>query len=272
MKLLECLPCDIADGLSKTQDLRELRIRNGGAVKLNVGGRWYYLGARGTLNTFARGAIVVGEVCDDIVKRACSNSVYAHEKSLANGFFTLEDGVRVGVCGEVFGTDKTVFRQYSSLCFRVPHYVNCVSDKVLQRCIGSNTLVIGAPAAGKTTYLRDLAVKLGQSYNVLVVDERGELFYDNTLLGSSGCDALKWCSKSYAFDVGLRAMSPDYIVCDELAESDVAFVKACLNSGVHLVCSAHGESGDDFNKRFGLLDSFGVVVNLNDKSVDIASN
>lgn len=264
MKLLDCLPENVATELQDLNNLRELRIRNGGAVKVNVSGVWYFLGIN-SLCVTSRKAIVVGNVCDVIVKRACSNSVYAYEKTLANGFFTLEDGVRVGVCGYVFGADRNIFQQYTSLCFRIPHYVNCVSAETVKKCVNKNVLVIGAPGTGKTTFLRDLSVKLGQQNNVLVVDERGELFYDEQLMSISGCDVLKWAGKPYAFEVGVRAMSPSHIVCDELAESDISFVKSCINSGVNLICSAHGHCKEDFDKRFGLLDCFNVVIDLNDK-------
>lgn len=265
MKLFDCLPFDIADCLQKIGDIRELRIRNGSGVKVNVGGHWYYLGKTGALITSSRAALTVGNVCNDIVSKACANSIYAYEKSLANGFFTLEDGVRVGVCGQLFGNEKKVFQQYTSLCFRVPHYVNCVTDEIYKKCEKSNTIVLGAPASGKTTFLRDLAVKLGQEHNVLVVDERGELFYDNNLTALSCCDVLKWSNKPYAFEVGVRSMSPQYVICDELNESDAQFVRSCVTSGVKLICSAHGQDEADFEKRFGLQDCFDFVINLNKK-------
>lgn len=263
MKLFDCLPNYIADELVNVGDLRELRIRNGGAIKVNVSGRWYYV-AKGALSLTANKAITPGCVCDDIVKKACNNSVYAYEKTLADGFFTLDDGVRVGVCGEVFGANRSVFRSYTSLCFRIPHYVNCVSLDVLKKCEGGNVLVLGAPGSGKTTFLRDIAVKLGQSYNVLVADERGELFYDEALTERSGCDVIKWAQKSYAFSVGVRAMSPNYIICDELCEEDVPFVKSCLSCGVKLICSAHAKNMQDFINRFNLPNSFETVINLNE--------
>ena len=97
------------------------------------------------------------------------------------------------------------------------------------------------------------------------MDERGELFYDEYLMSISGCDVLKWSTKPYAFEVGVRAMSPSYIVCDELAENDVGFVKSCINSGVNLICSAHGHCKEDFDQRFGLLDCFDIIIDLNDK-------
>lgn len=267
MKLLDCLPDNLSTHLHNINNMRELRIRNGGAVKLNVGGVWFFLGRDGSLATSQRLAMRVGEVCDAIVKIACSNSVYAYERHLANGYFTLEDGVRVGVCGQVFGLDKTVFQRYTSLCFRIPHYVNCVSNDELQKFEKKNTLVLGAPGMGKTTFLRDLSVKLGRQNNVLVVDERGELFYDEHLLSDSGCDVLRWATKSYAFETGVRAMSPSYIICDELSDEDVKFVRSCVSSGVFLICSAHSSSGAEFNKRFGVLDCFDNVVDLNVKKV-----
>lgn len=266
MKLVDCLPIEVASRLITLDDLREIRIRNGCAVKLNVGGVWYYLNTNGSLATSDLSALKVGSVCDEIVKKACANSVYAYEKKLSNGYFTLQDGVRVGVCGHIFGADKRVFQHYTSLCFRIPHYVRCVTDFQLAQCERYNTVVLGAPSAGKTTFLRDVAVRLGRGYNVLVADERGELFYDDELTEGSNCDVLKWADKSYAFDVGVRAMSPQYFVCDELTERDVPFVRSCIASGVKLICSAHAISQQDFDKRFGILSCFEFVVNLNDKS------
>lgn len=262
MKLLDCLPQNIAQELRQIGDVRELRIRNGGAVKINVAGHWYFLG-EGSLGTSSRNAITVGAVCDEILNVACANSVYAHEKSLSNGYFTLEDGTRIGVCGQVSGSENNIFQKYTSLCFRIPHHINCADDKLLKKCVDSNVIIIGKPASGKTTLLRDIAVKFGALYNVLVVDERGELFYDDSLLASSGCDVLKQCSKSYAFEIAIRAMSPEYIVCDELSKSDALSVEDCIASGVKLICSAHAANAEDFDEKFGLLKKFDVVVDLN---------
>lgn len=263
MKFLDCLPIEIAACLSGVDDVRELRVRDGCPVRVNIAGRWYFLGDNCTFVTSAKSAITVGKVCDDIVKTACSNSVYAYERSLAGGYFTLEDGVRVGVCGYLFGADKRVFQQYTSLCFRIPHYVNCVNVDVLNKCAANNTIVLGVPASGKTTYLRDIAVKLGPSCNVLVVDERGELFYDDKLVAQSNCDVLKWSDKAYAFEVGARAMSPQYLICDEIVEEDVPFVRSCVSSGINLICSAHASNEADFDRRFGIADLFGYVIDLN---------
>lgn len=266
MKLFDCLPQPLVDALYSLKDMREIRIRNGRAAKVNVAGQWYYVGSSGLTQNLSK-AIVFDDICNNIVKLACNNSVYAYEKMLSKGFFTLEDGVRVGVCGQVAGSIDVVFRNYTSLCLRIPHYVACVDDATLGQCKNGNSVVIGPPASGKTTFLRDLSVKLSRQYNVLVVDERGELFYDEQLTKTCNCDVLKWSSKAYAFEVGVRSMSPDFIVCDELSDSDVPFVKSCVNSGVNIACSVHGATLDDFEKRFGANHDFDVAILLNKTGV-----
>ena len=257
---------ELADAICSLKDIRELRVRNNRAVKLNVGGQWYYLCSSGLTQNVAK-AIVLGDVCDQIVKIACNNSIYAYEKMLAKGLFTLEDGIRVGVCGHVAGTHDVVFRKYTSLCFRIPHHVSCVDKATLEQCKKGNTVVIGPPCSGKTTFLRDLSVKLSKQYSVLVVDERGELFYEDELISSCDCDVLKWSSKAYAFEVGTRAMSPDYIVCDELSDTDIQFVRLCVSSGVKIACSAHGFTVSDFSAKFGLENDFATAIVLNKENL-----
>ena len=265
MKMLDCLPKAVSRSIERLRDVREIRIRNNRPVKVNVGGKWYYINAcKPALQLKAADAFVAGgSACDDIITVACNKSVYAHEKSLSNGFFTLDDGVRVGVCGVVQGDEKTVFQKYTSLCFRVPHSVNCVDDDLLSTIEGGNVIIIGVPSSGKTTLLRDCAVKLSQRNNVLVVDERGELYYSNEIGCLSDADVLKWTSKDYAFNIGVRSLAPEYIVFDEIAASDGQYVKTCIDCGVKVLCTAHGSSYKDFAKRFeSLQDCFDYAVVL----------
>ena len=266
MKLAECLPNVLSEKLLCINGIREIRIRDNRFARVNVKGRWYYVGEK-ALTQRSENAVRLGEVCEGIIKKACNNSVYAYEKMLAKGFFTLEDGVRIGVCGVVSDGKEKVFQKYTSLCLRIPHYVACVDSNVVAECSRGNSIVIGPPGSGKTTFLRDLSVKLSQNYNVLVVDERGELFYDDKLLSKSHCDVLKWSDKLYAFESGVRAMSPDFIVCDEVSSEDAQPLKRCTSSGVKVICSAHGNNFEDFKKRFELANCFSTALIL--KSPDL---
>ena len=269
MKLAECLPSILSNRLSTICGIREIRIRDNRAAKVNVKGQWYFVGDKALMQR-SDNALILGDVCEGVIKIACNNSVYAYEKMLAKGFFTLEDGVRIGVCGVVADGKDKVFQRYTSLCFRIPHYVACVDADTLAKCRRGNTVVIGPPGSGKTTFLRDLSVKLSQNHNVMVVDERGELFYDNEVVARSFCDVLKWSDKLYAFESGVRAMSPDFIVCDELASEDVAPLKQALSTGVKVICSVHGSSIADFAKRFDLADSFSTAVILKGAGMPIS--
>lgn len=260
MKVWDCLPSEISDKLRGLTDVREIRIRNNRPVRVNVAGTWYFVGT----NCLSQngGGIVLKESCDQIVRRACFNSVYTYEKMLASGFFTMDDGVRVGVCGAVAGAKEPVFQSYSSLCFRIPHNLRVVDEKTFDIVCRGSVAVIGPPCSGKTTFLRDLSTKLSRHYNVLVADERGELFFDGNVSDNSDCDVLKWASKSYAFDVAVRAMSPQWIVCDELCSDDAEAIRSCLNSGVNLACSLHGKNIEDFEQKIGLFKEFATFVVL----------
>ena len=58
------------------------------------------------------------------------------------------------------------------------------------------------------------------------------------------------CNKNYAFSFGIRSMSPNVIVTDELSgEEDWLGVRNVINSGVKVIASIHGGSIQDIVRK-----------------------
>ncbi len=267
MNCLECLPENISFILAKYRDLREIRLRNGCPVRVKSGEIWYWLSDTGLVSNNSKAA-VFGEIASEVVQRACRNSVYAYEKQLTEGYMTLDDGSRLGVAGSLTETKdgKAVcFRNFTSVCIRVPHFIRGVSRGISEELLRrkGNVLVVGGPSKGKTTYLRDLACTLSMSSNVLIADERGEISLCEEFRSSSYADVLLWADKKYAFGMAVRSLAPDWIICDEISEKDCGMLETAAASGVGLCVSIHGNSVDDAEKRlggsFGLFD-YAVVL------------
>lgn len=249
MNYLECLPNDIRNILSKIDDVREIRLRDGQAVRVNVEGQWRWLCKDG-LTVDKRKAFIFEEGCNEVVHRACDGSVYVYEHMIADGYFTLSDGARIGVSGKYVLVNK-VFTSFSSLCIRVPHNVKCISDEICEKLSDESCVVfVGPPSSGKTTCLRNFAEYLSNRHNVVVCDERGELGFDHCL---DNCDILTGADKQYALTIAVRSMSPDWVVCDELLPDEENHVWLCRHSGVSLACSVHGSSLTDMTNNFPLL-------------------
>lgn len=252
MKFYECLPSWILNCI-KGKPIREIRLRNNALVRINIDGKWWYCDERSLTTSISAGKIL-DVTCDDIVRIACNNSIYAYEQMLAKGYFTLADGSRFGVAGKL--ASGGVFQEYTSICIRVPHCINCVTKEILLAVQGGNSLIVGSPGAGKTTLLRDIAKQLSAKFNVVVVDERAELDVSDAI---SNCDILKWTSKSTGFEMALRCLSPDYFVCDELGLEDVSWLARAVSSGVKVIASLHGNA-TNLHLQNNILQYFDSVI------------
>lgn len=263
MRLLECIPVDIARVISGVDGITELRIRDYGVARVLVQGVWFWIGKTNLESSIAFGRRL-GAVCDDIVRACCDGSVFAFEKMLVNGYFTLDDGVRIGVCGDIGNDNPISFRRFTSLCIRFPHDVRCVSAQIMEQCVDKNLLVIAPPGGGKTTFLRDFAQRLTARENVVVVDERGELF--PICSNEHNLDIFRYVRRDYACEVAIRSLSPDRIVCDELSQNDTKWIGRTVNCGVRLACSLHGENVEDAQNLLGnVFNSFQIIIVLDKK-------
>lgn len=261
--LTKILPTELVELIKDSfniKELYEIRIRRNLPIVVNVGGRFL------ELKNSRNGKIIYSDkkLIDYIILRATESSLYCYNNQIKNGYIAVGGGVRIGLSGEVVLTDigevKTI-KNIQSLVIRVPHQIlNCA--KPLERFIFSNSrvnnlLIISPPGCGKTTLIRDIARVVASSkriYNCLVVDERYEI--SATSSGESGLDVgqftdcLSGGNKEFAFSSGIRSLSPNVIITDELMDKkDCSACNFAINSGVSCIASIHGESILDVKRK-----------------------
>ncbi len=245
------LPEEIAEVLEKLDmdKLIEIRMRAGAPVVLNYDFKRVYLGREYiTLNEKDALRCDCGQICSAIFK-AAEFSVYAANETLKTGFITTAGGIRIGIGGECVMDKGNVvtIKDFTSLCIRIPHFIVGAAEELIRRVNGlHNTLIVSPPGYGKTTILKDLARSLLSKYNVLLIDERGEL-NDERL---AGADIVRYCDKMYAFQYGIRSLAPQVVLTDELSgKNDWNCVEQAVSCGVKTVATLHGASIADVNNK-----------------------
>jgi len=252
------------------KDLIELRIRAGRPVQLIGRSFEEFRGGR-------TGASLVLETAQALA----GHSLYAREEELREGYFTIEGGCRVGVCGRMTAEEGRIQRltHAGSVCVRIAREVKGAADGVREALYGPDgprsALVVSAPGMGKTTLLRDAARQLSEGtggrrgVRVGIADERGELAGCSmgvpTLDVGPRTDVMDGCPKRTGMRLLVRAMSPEVIVTDELGHpEDAAAVQDALRCGVKVIASVHAADEREAERRIGrgLYELFERVIVL----------
>lgn len=178
----------------------------------------------------------------------CDYSLHSYERELSQGYITLRGGHRAGFCGTAVYRDGKVtnIKDISSINLRIANQrKGCAEElftKVFEKGKPKGLLICGAPLSGKTTVLRDLCVILGERYKLCVIDERGEIgavYHGQPQLDiGTNTDILDGFEKRQGIMTAVRAMSPQFIVCDEIGE-EAEEISHCMNSGVGVILTAH---------------------------------
>lgn len=272
---LDFLPREILSALeyADINKIFDIRLRKGYPVTVNYYGSKKFLNVKGLSENSCGAIICMGQTIAQIMSALTENSVYAFNEQIKKGFLSWRGGVRVGIGGEcVFDCGKIVtIKNVSSLNVRIPHEVTGCAQPIYDKLFNKevlNTLIVSPPGFGKTTVLKDL-IRLFDlaAYTVTVIDERGEF----SLVRGNYVDTISYSDKLYAFEYGIRSLSPDIVVTDELGGvDDWCCAEKAAFCGVKIIASCHGKNAEDIlkkgNFKKGVFERYVVL-----KSVDMPS-
>lgn len=271
---LEFLPPLYSKAASKlsSDKLYEIRLREGFPVKVKYDGQSLYLSENGVTKFQTAALICKGSDIKFIIDYLTESSLYAFNESIKKGFLPYKNGVRIGICGSCVYDDRLItVKNIKSLNIRVPHNIYCCDDELLKKislpariC---NTLIISPPYCGKTTLLKAIALKLNATlkYDILILDERGEF----ESVDGECIDKIVFSDKSFGLDCGIRTMSPNVVITDEIiSEKDWQCVKKASDSGTSIIASIHANNIKDvIKKEFfikNVFERYVVIENVGD--------
>ena len=245
------------------KEVQEICLRVNSSIVIITSQKSFFLGSEGNLSSEDLKSFIVSQ--NDILetfKILCNFSIYSFQNQIKNNFITLKGGHRVGICGTAIIDGEKIINisDISSMNFRISKEIIGCSDKIFEK-LGLNlggTLIVGPPASGKTTILRDIARKLSNTYEngklikVSIVDERREIaaVYQGVPQKDVGfSDILNGFIKSEGIMRALRTLSPRIIICDEIGNNeDADAIRKSLNCGVGIIASVHAGSAEEISK------------------------
>ena len=252
----------MALGSQKLEEITEIRLRSKRPANVCLSGKPYLLSKYGLQTSLNNSYVCSDSDIEYTFKTAFSYSLHSFSKELSMGYITTNGGNRVGVCGTAVVSSEDYLKiesvkYVSSLNIRISHEVIGFADKLYSNCFTdkiSNILIIGLPASGKTTLLRDITRILGNKLKVSLIDEQNEISatFRNTPQNSIGklTDIFVGYPKPKGVSTAIRVMSPNVIVVDEIGtQEDCDAINLANLSGVSVITAVHGNSLEQVRRK-----------------------
>lgn len=194
---------------------------------------------------------------DELFISLCSGSIYAHIETIKEGYISLGQGLRAGICGTAVINDNSIsgIKNITSINIRIPQIIINASNylySILKKSNFSESLLLySSPGVGKTSILRDLIIKLNAinpPIRFCVIDSREEII--TPYLSNLSCDVFVSYPKGVAIELATKSMTPQIIICDEISseEEAKAVLKASCN-GVKLIATTHAASYQELTSK-----------------------
>ena len=249
------------------EDLQEIRLRADKPVGIVIKGSTFFIDEKANIEKKVDKAVsITKNNIYEIFMKLCKHSIHAYKEQIKEGYITTDEGHRVGIAGKLNSVGNMSALDITSLNIRIARQIKGASEEISQRLFKervNSTLIIGEPSSGKTTILRDLAIKLtsgylGKSYKTVIIDSRNEIgAYQNgkyTYDVGINTDIITGIDKSEGIMQAIRTMSPQIIICDEMGGiDDVVAVNQCLNSGVNIITTVHAGSKKEAEEKEQIL-------------------
>ncbi|MDO4862742.1 MAG: ATPase, T2SS/T4P/T4SS family [Ruminococcus sp.] len=235
-------------------EVTEVRLYLGQPLALIYPDRTAFLTAN-SLTASSSNTSAVKCTADDIrrtIDAVTHYSFHSHISEFRQGYFIVGNGIRAGISG-IYNSDG-IITEVTGICFRISRCVVGCAEEIAGLPESGGLLICGGVNSGKTTLLRDICRIIGKRRKVALIDERSEIAAASG--GQVGNDVgvltnvMSGCPRNIGIISAIRSLSPDYIICDEIADdSDTDAMLTGAGCGITFIATVHADSLESLKRR-----------------------